>query len=212
MKRNPKLWAAPKIWQDGECFILGGGPSLGRVNLEVLKGKRCLAVNNAFKLGDWIDAMFFGDCRWYNWEGKNLLNFAGLKVTTCERHTDKPGIKVIQRHNSPFGISSNPGVLFWNLSSGACAINLAVLFGVKRIILLGFDMKPDGVKHNYHNDYPEADGKITKRQDPGARYVRFMKPFPQIAEDLKRLNVECLNATEGSALTIFPMVRLEDVV
>ena len=212
MKRNPNLWVVPKIWQDGECFILGGGPSLSQVNLEPLKCKRCLAVNNAFKLGDWIDAMFFGDCRWYGWEGKNLLNFAGLKVTTCERHIEKPGIKVVQRKNAPYGISSDPGLLFWNLSSGACAINLAVHFGVKRIVLLGFDMKTDGVKHNYHNDYPDMNDPAPTRHDPNARYVRFMKPFVQIAEDLKRLNVECLNATEGSALTVFPMVRLEDVV
>jgi len=157
--------------------------------------------------------MFFGDLNFHRWEKHNLLNFAGLKVTIRGELINAPGIKVMRRDNSPnAGISTRPGILNWNYSSGACAINLAYLFGVKRIILLGFDMKMDGGRHNYHTDYPTANDPPPKKHDPNSRYTRFMKPFPAIAESLKRLNVECLNATEGSALTVFPMVRLEDVV
>ena len=37
--------------------------------------------------------MFFGDCRWYAANYKELLKFAGLKITVCEQHFDKPGIR-----------------------------------------------------------------------------------------------------------------------
>jgi len=205
MRRQEGLWRVPALWPKGECFILGGGLSLRDVNLGLLKGRRVIAVNNAYKLGDWIDVMFFGDCRWLNQYGAGLLDFAGLKVTTCEKHLDKPGIKVVKRRNTPHGISRDPGILSWNLSSGACAINLAYHFGVKRIILLGFDMKKNGDKHNWHDDYEPHHSKFNP-------YGRFMRPFPHIAEDLKRLNVECVNAAPRSALDVFPRVKLEDVL
>jgi len=64
MPRDSRLWRVPRLWPGGECFILGGGPSLKDVDMSRLKGHRVIAVNNAFKLADWIDVMFFGDPRW----------------------------------------------------------------------------------------------------------------------------------------------------
>ena len=58
---KPPLWTAPRIWDGGECFILGGGPSLAAVDVGQLRGRRVIAVNQAYKLGDWIDVLFFGD-------------------------------------------------------------------------------------------------------------------------------------------------------
>lgn len=204
--RNPRgLWTVPPLWQGVDCFILGGGPSLSGVDLRPLHDQRVIAVNNAYKLGAWIDVVFYGDCRWLGQYGKGLLDFAGLKVTVCEKHLDKPGIKVVRRRNRPFGISRDRGILLWNLNSGACAINLACHLGVKRIVLLGFDMKKNGDKHNWHDDYESRRPKFNP-------YSRFMRPFPYIATDLKRLKVECLNATQGSALKEFPIVKLEDMV
>lgn len=166
-----------------------------------------IAVNMAYKLGDWMDVLFFGDCRWLKDNAESLLNFAGLKVTTCEQHRGRPGIRVVKRRNSPSGLSSDPGIVIWNLSSGACAINLAVHFGVKRIVLLGFDMKSQGATHHWHDYYVPA--RKGKRYDP---YKRFMKPFPSIAEALRRRRIECVNACEDSALGVFPVVRPEDVL
>jgi len=205
MHRPQGLWRVPPLWPNGECFILGGGPSLQDVNLEPLHDRRIIAVNNAYKLGNWIDVVFFGDCRWLSQYGKGLLDFAGLKVTTCEKHIGKPGIKVVKRKNSPHGLSRDRGTLLWNLSSGACAINLAVHLGVKRIVLLGFDMQKDGDRHNWHDDYESRHSKFNP-------YERFMRPFPCIAKDLKRLNIECINASQGSALKEFPIVKLEDIL
>ena len=209
MPRDSRLWRVPRLWPGGECFILGGGPSLKDVDMSRLKGRRVIAVNNAFKLADWIDVMFFGDPRWLKNQGIKLgiLNFAGLKVTTREEHLDKPWIRVVKRRVQPTGgVSRDPGILVWNISSGACAIGLAYHFGVKRIVLLGFDMRKVDGKTNWHDDY------AVPKKFQFNPYSRFMKPFEGIAKDLKRLNVECLNATPGSALDVFPIVELEDVI
>lgn len=205
-QRDKRTWIAPPIWKGGECFIIGGGPSLRGFDIDRLKGRRVIAVNQAYKLAPWIDVMFFGDCRWLASNAAALLHFAGLKVTTCEQHIGKPGITVIKRLNRISGISIDPGILAWNLSSGACVINLAVHFGVKRIILLGYDMQVVDGNHNWHDDYAKHNNP---RRNP---YPRFMRNFPAIAEGLKRKNIECLNACPTSALDVFPKVKLEDVL
>ena len=49
------------MWDGGECFLLGGGPSLHEVDVNRLRGRRVIAINQGYKLGDWIDVLFFGD-------------------------------------------------------------------------------------------------------------------------------------------------------
>lgn len=202
--REKDFWTVPEIWPSGTCYILGGGPSLSKVPLSRLHDRRVIAVNNAYLLGDWIDVMFYGDCRWLNWHQKRLLEFPGLKVTACESHKNRPGIRATRRLNSPHGITKDRNRLCWNLSSGACAINLAFHFGVKKIVLLGFDMRVVENKSNWHKDH-----ELGKNKDP---YERFLKPFPNIARDLERFGVECINATPGSALDVFPIVEPEDAL
>ena len=135
-----------------------------------------------------------------------MLNFPGLKVTCCDDNKEKPGVKTIKRRNTPWGIQRHPHLLAWNLSSGGAAINLAVHFGVKRIILLGYDMRKIDGRCNWHQDHEDVEHP---RKDP---YERFMRPFPSIAKDLIGIGVECLNATKDSALQVFKKARLEDVL
>jgi len=178
-----------------------------QLDVDKLQERRTIAVNMAFRLGNWIDVMFFGDCRYYAANYKELNKFAGLKVTTCEQHFDKPGIKVIQRKNGQSGLSADPNQVWWNLSSGACAINLAVHFGVKRIVLLGFDMQTNDDEHHWHKYYIEQGANPKKQRSP---YKRFMSPFPAIAEALKQRKVECL-IVGPTALDVFKKVSFEDV-
>jgi hypothetical protein len=195
------------MWPDSEVFILGGGPGLNLVDIDKLKGRRVIAVNNAYQLAPWFDVMFFGDCRWYNWHKKGLREFAGLKVTACEGYGNgkNPELKAMRRRNSPRGISSDRTILSWNLNSGACAINLAVHFGAKRIVLLGFDMRKINGSCNWHEDHE------TSNRPNHNPYARFLVPFPDIARDLKNMGIECVNATPDSALTHFPIVSIEEV-
>lgn len=204
--QNPdKFWAAPKIWLNGECYILGGGPSLKTVDVNRLRGKRVIAVNNAYRLGDWIDVMFFNDLGWFRMHKQELLGFAGLKVTTNVHCKDEPGICVIGKRNSPYGISRDPAIVTWNKSSGACAINLAVHFGVRRIILLGFDMRKIDGECNWHRDHQ----RVNDKKNP---YPMFLRPFPLIAKQLEQQRVSCVNATPGSAIDVFPIVEPEEVM
>jgi hypothetical protein len=200
-------WVIPRIWEGSECYILGGGPGLKEVNLDALKGKHVIAVNNAYQLGDW-PVMLYGDCAWYKtMRGKDglahsaaLARWGGLKVHPCKDGCTPPGIKIARRRSKPFGICRQANRISWNLSSGACAIDLAAHFGVSRIILLGFDMSSNEGAHNWHQEHGVRPPKFNP-------YPNHLKAFPAIAHDLKTCGIECLNATPGSAIDCLPIVE-----
>jgi hypothetical protein len=90
-------------------------------------------------------------------------------------------------------------------NGGYQAMNLAVHFGAKRQLLVGFDMRAREGKSHWFGDHPTKSGPDI--------YANVMLPaFPTIVEPLKVLGVEVINCTPGSALTCFPMMSLEDAL
>jgi len=218
-KINPlnKAWKVIDIWKGGTCVILGGGPSLNDVDLSLFHKFRVIGVNNAYgtpiknKKGDktlcykphpWVDICWFGDERWYRWHRKWLRKYPGLLCCCKEKMHGKDGIFGVCR-GKPQGIDIRPRFVAWNKSSGASAINFAYHLGVKRIILLGFDMRRVDDSPNWHDDHPAP------LKNP---YVRFLKPFPIIAKEAKELGLEIINATPGSALECFPIMTPQEVL
>lgn len=202
-----RYWRVPRIWEGGDCYILGGGPSLRAVDVNRLRGHRVIAINNAFKLGDWIEVCLFRDAPWWRRYGSQVLEWPGLRVTIGREYLGIPGLKVLQ-HEGGLGITLDPCKLRWNVSTGGAALNLAVHLGVKRIVLLGYDMQKGATgENNWH----EENRPHTKeaRFDP---YPRFLQAFPSIKADLERLGIKCLNATDGGCLETFPRVSLEDLL
>ena len=202
---NLEQWTVPKIWPDSTVYIIGGGPSVSDTPLHLIHDKHVIGVNNAYKLGDWIDVCWFGDFRWFEWNHEDLIGYKGMLVT-CQRrlrningHDIKSLLKI---HKS--GITQNPKMICWNGSSGGSAINLAYHFGAKRIVLIGFDMQSVNGKYNYHSDYPEKRTAINP-------YLKFLSAFSGIKKAADKLGVQILNATPNSKIEEFQMVNLEDV-
>ena len=223
-------WCVPRIWEGGTCWIVGGGPSIidqfnipaevvEKVRLQeltisayspfmgALHTQHVIGVNGAYGLGDWVDVCFFGDKNWYFDNKKKLLQFHGL-VVGCSNFfkrglwRDEP-IKYLERHKHRFGISDDSKKVCWNLNSGAAAISFAYNTGVKRIVLLGFDMQLAGGKGHWHNLYK---GKTNMP------FTKHLMGFEQIAQDAKRLGVEILNASPNSKITEFKKVTVKDLL
>ena len=227
------IWNAPKIWEDGECWIIGGGNSLprqfnvpedlitrvceGRVHpnvyspyLEYLHDKHIIGINNAYQLGTWLDVIFFGDNSWYLVHRINLSKWPGLKVTCSSRFVNKSkenmeGIKCLARDGGQRkGISDDSSKVSWNGNSGAAAISLAVHFGVKRIMLLGFDMETNSRPYT-HWHVPHNKG------NPRVNFTRHLKGFEQIAKDAEKLGVEILNVNKESKIKEFRKVSMDEL-
>lgn len=224
------------MWDGGECWIIGGGASMPRqfgvpeeviakVNskevplsaysnyLAPLHDKNVIGVNLAFLLGDWVSAMYFCDAQIYKIYQPLIHNFHNLKVTCGQAFTNfspsMVNIKRLKRDNRP-GLSTATDTICWNQNSGAASINFAVLAGAKRIMLLGFDMKPDdnGRTHWVNG----VNGTLYKKPSTPTVLKNFIKKFPYVAEAAKRAKVEILNVNPDSALLDFKRVRLNEVL
>jgi hypothetical protein len=231
-------WEVPEIWEDGECWIIGGGPSMPRqfgvpesLISEICLGKtepheyspwlcrlwdkHVIGVNNAYLIGDWLDCLFFGDGSWYLSHQQRIAAWTGLKVTCWPRivetkYDPMQSIRYLSKDvKKMYGLTRDKSKVSWNTNSGASAIGLAVHFGVKRIMLLGFDMNLDQNKISHWHGSHGAAGKKQKKSPP---FIRHLKGFPQIAEDAKVMGVEILNVNPDSAIEAFPKVRLRDIL
>jgi len=81
------------------------------------------------------------------------------------------------------------------------AINLAYLFGAKRIILFGVDL------HDNKHFYPSQTDKQAKYENTIFPWLKTtLRGFERIAEFLKEKDVEVFNANPNSLLKAFPFI------
>ena len=230
------LWKAPLIWQGGTCYIIAGGPSVprqfgvpehdiqevmnGKLHPRVyssymfrqMQSKHVIGINNAYLIGDWIDILFFGDCGWYKTHCDALAEWPGLKVTCCEDFSKSEelceGVKYLAMDKGHrVGISSNRSMVSWNQNSGAAAISLAAHLGVKKIVLLGFDMNLD---ENSMSHWHGCHIKVKRKKPPP--FQRHLRGFSAIARDADIMGIEIINASPESAIKEFPKRNIKDVV
>jgi hypothetical protein len=171
--------------------------------------KHIIGINNAYQVGDWIDILFFGDASWYHTHAPKLAGWPGLKASSApffHKTKDNPlGVKYLARDGGhKRGISNNPHCVSWNGNSGAAAISLAAHLGVRRIVLLGFDMKRESqlITH-WHGNH---------KSGLKCPFTHHLLGFPEIAKDAKRMGIEILNASPESALKAFPRVLVKDLL
>ncbi len=207
-------WKIPEIWKGETVIILGGGPSLAQVDLKLVKQCKVIAVNDAYKLGQW-NCCYFKDNNWYYQDafkdhpeaghnGKHLKYFKGLKITSDEKLVDEPDIKVLKRGRRNH-LELDREFITHCSHAGAEALALAIMLGGNTILLVGFDMKPVKGKHNWHDNH-------TRKMPDDIYQFQFLDPFKTLSIGAKNLGVEIINCTIGSALGIFPIVPMEEVL
>jgi hypothetical protein len=198
------FWKIPRMWEDETCFILGGGPSLQKVNLQVLMGRKVIAVNNAYQLAPFAKICFFGDSDWWYNHQERLMKFPGLRVTCAKEHLGNPHLLVLKRVEPGLGLCLDSSGVAWHTNSGAAAINLAYHLGAAKIVLLGFDGKCTDGKPNWHDEH--------KRKATDRILKTYVPAFDSLARDLPKRGVDVINCTQDSAITCFPTSTLEEVV
>jgi hypothetical protein len=226
------MWRVPEIWKDGTCIIIGGGTSLidqfnipaevvekvytGREDISVyspylslIHKEHVIAVNMAYKLGDWVDVLFFGDDGFWKTKKEEILNFNGLRVSFESEKIRDTRVKLVARNpRKKQGITFEPkGVLSWNFNSGAAAINLAIQFGAKRIILLGFDMQLDqNNNQHWHKVYTSPLSVIKESMK------KHLQGFPVIAKDIEGTGIEIINCSPNSSIQCFRKANIWEVL
>jgi len=202
-------WRCEERWPNSTVYVIGGGPSILDTEISLIRHKPVVGVNSAIRLGRIVDILFFGDSRWLVWEYEQVKQFNGLIVTTQKtiKNPDGLDIRYIPKNRRDIGIETDKRLVCWNKSSGGCAINLAYHLGGRRIVLLGFDMKPNSeLRHNWHDAYPPS----RPERNP---YKHFISAFETIMKAARKLDVEILNASVDTAIpeSIVPRRSLESI-
>lgn len=92
-------------------------------------------------------------------------------------------------------------------NSGFQAVNLAVMTGARRVVLLGFDMGFDGAKH-WHSDHEGAG-----LSNPDQRFLaQSARILDRAAADIAARGIEVVNASRQTALRAFRRAPLKEAL
>lgn len=203
----PKLWAVSDL-----AVLIGSGPSLTEDDVAACRGRRVVAISDAIRLAPFADVLYSSDQRWWNFYD-GWPSFTGLKVgMATPEHKKKPGrADVLWLRNTGYtGLEGDPGGLRTGLAGGANsgfqAVNLAVHLGAKRILLLGYDMKPDahGKTHFF--------GKHPSGLHVSSPYGMFARSFDSLVEPLQKLGIQVWNCSRDTAVTAFSRMPLAEAL
>lgn len=218
------------LWNGDTAIIIGGGPSLTLDQVDIAQranesGVRCIAVNAAYLVAPWADVLFFADSHFWRWQVEGAAyptlgmsasdvrnrfsEFSGQKCTiqNSGANVTDDEVHMLRNKTHPdhgYGLSANPRELVTGRNSGFQSLNLAVLAGVKRAILLGFDGAPQQGRTHFHGGHP--------RPTPDGAYPCYRKAMEAAKTALQKAGVEVLNASPGSAIASFPACSLEEAL
>lgn len=190
------------------CIILAGGPSLTAAQIEHARAS-CyftIVVNATFRQAPWAHALYAGDFLfWKVYIAEIRKAFKGKLWTQDKAAAERWQLNKV-RGLERDGVSAIDGTIHNNGNSGAQAINLAYIWGFRRIILLGFDMAlgPNGERH-HHADHPHP-------LVQGQCFDEWLHKMKKVALDLHRFGIDVVNCSPGSAMRCFPTGVLEDEV
>lgn len=217
-------------WTGRPCVCVAPGPSLSVPQLDMIRewrlrnGCRVIAINDNYRCMPWADALYFADYRWWELhrDRPSFNNFRGRKVTIENGAGVRagPGVTVLRNLSLQGGtmgrLSLDPAGIYTGQNSGYQAIGVGILFGSRKMILVGYDMRAREVadtepgksgivlRHHWFGNHPWP--------SDGGTYIYFRQEFARMAPTAAINGIEILNATPGSALDAFPMVDLARLV
>lgn len=234
LERIPgERWSRVRAGWDGRTVaILAGGPSLTPEAFDRVREEReadrlrVIAINDAYLLAPWADVHYAADAKWHAWHtvgiDKPVLGlraddvrarwaaFMGQKCS-IQPAADKVAddVHVLRNRDHPYnkhGLSFDPHYLVCGKHGGFQALNLAILAGAGRILLLGYDANPEDPRRHFHGAHPiETDA-------PAQRYATFRESFRVAQHDIAATGIPVINCSPTSAIETFPRMTLEDAL
>jgi len=189
-----------KLWDGQTVVCIGGGPSLTAADVNAVRGvARVIAINDAYRLAPWADVLYACDDKWWGWH-EGVKSFTGPKYSIESSSPVRwPDVQIL-KNTGTTGLELDPSGLRTGFNSGYQAIGLAKHFGAARILLLGYDMSPDGTQTHWFGEHPDG------QPSP---YQKMREAFDTIVEPLRDSGVEVINCSRRTALRAFACAPLE---
>lgn len=194
--------------------MVGGGPSAKNAGLDKAKGRaRCIVVNEGYRLAPWADALYAADSEWWL-RKRGCREFAGLRISQSDEAAKRyGGIREVRLVRKGWIVRNPKGVIGagsddrgTGANSGFQTLNLAVQFGAKKIVLVGYDMTAVHGVH-WHGRHPDGMNNPTERG-----LSRWGRVLDRNAAFLASIGVSVINASPISALQNYPKMNLEQAL
>lgn len=195
-------------WTGETVALVASGPSTKLVNLNAIgRHVRVVAINSSYRLTPNADVLYACDARWYI-RNRGAMGFRGLKVSQ-DKHAMEvfPEIKRIVAVKGSDALQfAQLGYVCWAGNSGMQALNMVAQWGVKRILLIGYDMT---IEHGLHWHGAHVGGLPNPQEAHINRWRRLMDyAYAQLVER----GIEAINCSPLSALKNYPRMSLEDAL
>lgn len=232
-KESPTAEPVFPHFQNKTAVLIATGPSLTQQQLDLVRQKQktdgvvTFGINNVYQSYPWLDVFLSCDGPWWRWywndpELREMSKTTSM-FTWYNEFAEEFGINYIKAIVRD-GVSLDPSVVHINHGSGPMMMNLALHYGVTKMVLIGHDMKfasdYDGRKQfvgskprHYFGEYPKPlqhwpSVKVRQGVLDGLieAYIKIEKQF---ATDPRLSSVDIVNCTEDTALTMFRRGDLE---
>lgn len=176
---------------------------MGRIVAELVHnaGIPAIAVNETYRLAPWADMLYGCDAVWWNFNAKDCLKFAGLKVTKSECVPFR-AVNLV-RTSGRDGYDAETGAIRTGLDSSYQATHIVATGGAKRILLCGVDL--GGI--NWHGRH-----KNPLRTSDEKAFAAMRSYWPSLATGLAEHGIEVINCSTQSSLNCFPCMRIEEAL
>lgn len=207
VESTPDVASVPRIFPNSTIVCVGTGPSLTQEDVDYCRGRaRVIAIKDAIRMAPWADVLYgAGDDSsqwWQRPDNQPLIGgFNGLKFSLDKQATR---VSTVLKWGTLSGLSTDPTMLALGHHSGYSAVNLAVLLGATRIVLLGYDLKADEKKGDHFF------GKHPRKNTPAFNLMGLY--FPSMVDPLRALGVSVVNCSRETALTTFPRQNLTEAL
>ena len=192
-------------------IIVGCGPSLDIEQLAKVSHLKRFGANRTFEFD--LDVVLGCNYQFWDHYWPEIKDYRCDKWTTRPQSAEKYGINYIEERWEG-SLSTDKSYVCAHHGSGPQILNMALHYGCKTMLLIGWDMRYPGKintkkytgKRHYFGGDPLTEGHWPQTGPDGelAGLIREMETIrPEI------LGVDIINCTAGSAMTCFPMMSLD---
>lgn len=197
---------SPRLdWSGQIAVCIATGPSLKREQVEAIKAAnvRTIGINDIGLTEYWLDIWYAADKRFWQHYRKNS---PALRVCAEYQAVDE-GLadQLLDISNQRAAEAFTP----WHslrgggaAHSGFQALQMALSFRARRVVLVGYDCKARGQLTNYF-------GRKCRALDATSAYAAWIQGYQQMVIPEW---AEVVNATPGSAIQAFPHVELDEAL
>lgn len=211
---EPKSGSVTPLASPPRGIILAGGPSLTSEQIDHVRhsGERffIIAVNRSFEICNFIDVIYAADFDFLT-EFRDQFPSGVPVYSTWNSESGDPGwqpfedVTYLRGIDPPF-FSFHPDRLTLGSNSGFQAINLAMHFGIKEILLLGYDFREINGQKHWFGDYKQP------RLNRSGDWHFWKRRMHQAAPSAEGRGVKIINCSPQSALTCFEKMDITDAI